>query len=122
MYSLLGEAPDTEQRKGFSAVSVLISDPLRAGILLGERSALAAGCSIYGCVTGYGGRANAKGQVLFIYFLSCVGSQLWCTDSLAVSVMSDSGLLCPPPEDLPNPRMEPASLLSPASAGQVLSH
>ena len=47
MYSLLGEAPDTEeQRKGFSAISVLIPDPLRAGTLLGERSALAAGRSI----------------------------------------------------------------------------
>ena len=28
-----------------------------------------------------------------------------------------SGLLCPPPGDLPNPGMEPASLISPALAG-----
>ena len=28
-----------------------------------------------------------------------------------------SGLLCPPPEDLPNPRIEPASLISAALAG-----
>ena len=29
-----------------------------------------------------------------------------------------SGLLCPPPEDLPNPGMEPTSLTSPALAGR----
>ena len=28
-----------------------------------------------------------------------------------------SGLPCPPPEDLPNPETEPASLMSPALAG-----
>ena len=28
-----------------------------------------------------------------------------------------SGLLCPPPESLPNPRIQPASLMSPALAG-----
>ena len=28
-----------------------------------------------------------------------------------------SGLLCPPPEDLPNPGIEPTSLTSPASTG-----
>lgn len=76
MHSLLGEAPDTEeQRKGFSAVSVLIPDPLRAGTLLG--GALCSGgwtLHRFVCVTGYGGRENAKGQVLFTYLLSYVGS------------------------------------------------
>ena len=32
-----------------------------------------------------------------------------------------SGLLCPPPEDLPNPELEPISLTSPALAGRVLT-
>ena len=40
IYNILGKASDTEeQRKGFSAVSVLILDPLRAGMLPGEHSA-----------------------------------------------------------------------------------
>ena len=33
-----------------------------------------------------------------------------------------SGLPCPPPGPLPNPGIEPASLLSPALAGRVLYH
>ena len=33
-----------------------------------------------------------------------------------------SRLPSPPPEDLPNPDMEPESLASPASAGQILYH
>ena len=32
-----------------------------------------------------------------------------------------SGLPCPPPGDLPNPGIEPASLMSPALAGRFLS-
>ena len=32
-----------------------------------------------------------------------------------------SGLLCPPPEDLPNPGVKPASLMSPALAGGFFS-
>ena len=65
-------------------------------------------------MTGYSGRASGKRQVLFIYLLSCAGSSFRCTDSLVVSFMSDSGLLCPPPEDLPDPGIEPATLPSPA--------
>ena len=33
-----------------------------------------------------------------------------------------SGLPCPPPGDLPNPGMEPVSLMSPAIGRQVLYH
>ena len=33
-----------------------------------------------------------------------------------------SGLPCPPPGDLPDPRIEPVSLMSPASAGRALYH
>ena len=33
-----------------------------------------------------------------------------------------SGLSCPPPEDLPNPGIEPVSLTSPALAWGVLYH
>ena len=33
-----------------------------------------------------------------------------------------SGLLCPPPGDLPDPGIEPMSLTSPALADQVLFH
>ena len=32
-----------------------------------------------------------------------------------------SGLPCPPPENLPDPRVEPASLLSPALAGRFFT-
>ena len=32
-----------------------------------------------------------------------------------------SGLLCPPPGDVPNPKMEPESLMSPALAGGFFS-
>ena len=32
-----------------------------------------------------------------------------------------SGLLCPPPGDLPNPEMEPASLTPPALAGRFFT-
>ena len=32
-----------------------------------------------------------------------------------------SGLPCPPPGDLPNPGMEPASLTSPALAGELFT-
>ena len=32
-----------------------------------------------------------------------------------------SGLPCPPPEDLPNPGIEPASLMSPALAGRFFT-
>ena len=32
-----------------------------------------------------------------------------------------SGLLCPPPGDLPNPGIEPMSLMSPASAGRFFT-
>ena len=32
-----------------------------------------------------------------------------------------SGLPCPPPGDLPDPRMEPVSLMSPASAGRFIT-
>ena len=32
-----------------------------------------------------------------------------------------SGLPCPPPGDLPNPGMEPASLMSPALAGEFFT-
>ena len=33
-----------------------------------------------------------------------------------------SGLLCPPPGDLPDPGIEPMSLTSPALADQILYH
>ena len=32
-----------------------------------------------------------------------------------------SGLPCPPPEDLPDPGIKPASLMSPASAGRFFT-
>ena len=32
-----------------------------------------------------------------------------------------SGLLCPPPGDLPDPETEPASLVSPALAGRLFT-
>ena len=32
-----------------------------------------------------------------------------------------SGLLCPPPGELPNPGMEPKSLVSPALAGRIFT-
>ena len=32
-----------------------------------------------------------------------------------------SGLPCPPPEDLPNPEIKPASLMSPALAGRFFT-
>ena len=33
-----------------------------------------------------------------------------------------SGVACPPPRDLPNPGIEPASLMSSALAGKILYH
>ena len=33
-----------------------------------------------------------------------------------------SGLPCPPPGDLPNPRIKPVSLMSPSLAGRFLNH
>jgi len=33
-----------------------------------------------------------------------------------------SGLPCPPPRDLPDPGIEPVSLMSPALAGRLLYH
>ena len=48
IYNILGKAPEIEeQRKGFSALSVLILDPLRAGTLPGEHSGSVAGRSVY---------------------------------------------------------------------------
>ena len=49
---------------------------------------------------------------------------LWtvaCQANLSMGFFSQecwSGLLCPPPEDLPDPGFKPESLMSPASAGE----
>ena len=36
-------------------------------------------------------------------------------------LQTESGLPCPPPGDLPNPEMEPLSLMSPALAGKFFT-
>ena len=51
---------------------------------------------------------------------------LWTTACQAVSMVFSrqeqrNGLPCPPPRDLPDPGMEPTSLLSPALAGRFLT-
>ena len=71
---------------------------------------------------------GCRGSGGSLAFLKCTGIQQVCATlgaaacqappSMGFSRQEDwSGLPCPPPGDLPNPGMEPASLTSPALAG-----
>ena len=48
-------------------------------------------------------------------------SRFLCPWDSACKTTGVSGLPCPPPGDLPNPRIEPASLISPALAGRFFT-
>ena len=75
-------------------------------------------------------RAPQRAQMCALSHFSCVRlfAILWTIVGQAPLSMGFSrqeywsGLPCPPPGDLPNPRIEPASLMSPALAGGFLRH
>ena len=63
-------------------------------------------------------------SVCLLNIFSCIVLCVNCQAPLSIGFSRQgywSGLLCPPPGDLPDPRIEPGSLTSPALAGRLFN-